>query len=309
MLSRRVVAAASTTLPNSFLAEQEEGWKPGWVRLGLGLMKGLLVGRTLVDLNHKVLPVRVMNMSAATQKIKKGSDVARCELVEVIVGENENILPPANGTNPEGFPDHIKDLYERSAKNLSAAEQRELRLLLLENANLFSKGSDDLGRTDMVHHQINTGESAPIRQPPRRLPLAQKEADKAVQDMSSHGLIEPCLATTPVLCFPLPNAPFILDTDASGHAIGAVLSQVQEKQERVVAYYSRTMNRAEEQYCVTRKELLAIVEAVKHFHPYLTMYDRHFTIRSDHATLQWLLKFRKQEYDFQVKHRAGHLHT
>ena len=131
--------------------------------------------------------------------------------------------------------------------------------------------------------------------------------------------LKSCLATTPVLCFPLPDAPFILDKDASRHAIGAVLSQVQENQERVVAYYSRTMNRAEEQYCVTRKELLAIVEAVKHFHPYL--YGRHFTIRSDHAALQWLLKFRNpegqiarwiqrlQEYDFQVNHRAGHLHT
>ena len=79
------------------------------------------------------------------------------------------------------------------------------------------------------------------------------------------------------------------------------------------------MNRAEQQYCVTRKELLAVVEAVKHFHPYL--YGHHFMIRSDHAALQWLLKFqnpegqiarwiqRLQEYDFDVKHRPGHLHT
>ena len=44
--------------------------------------------------------------------------MARCELVDIIVGENENALPPANGTKPEEFPDHIKDLYERSAKNL-----------------------------------------------------------------------------------------------------------------------------------------------------------------------------------------------
>ena len=49
------------------------------------------------------------------------------------------------------------------------------------------------------------------------------------------------------------------------------------------------MNCPEEQYCVIRKELLAIVEPVKHFHPYL--YGCHFTIRSDHVALQWLLKF------------------
>jgi hypothetical protein len=46
--------------------------------------------------------------------------------------------------------------------------------------------------------------------------------------------------------FLLLDTHFILDTDASGHAIGAVLSQVQEDQERVVAYFSRTLNHAEE---------------------------------------------------------------
>ena len=107
--------------------------------------------------------------------------------------------------------------------------------------------------------------------------------------MSAFTQLKSCLANVPVLCFPLPDAQFILNTDASGNAIGALLSQVREGQERVVAYYSGTMNRAEQQYCVTRKELLAIVEAVKHFHPYL--YGRHFTMRSDHAALQWLLKF------------------
>ena len=52
----------------------------------------ILVGRILVDFNHEVLPVRVMNMTAITQKIKKGSDVAKCELVDAVVGENENAL-------------------------------------------------------------------------------------------------------------------------------------------------------------------------------------------------------------------------
>jgi len=60
------------------------------------------------------------------------------------------------------------------------------------------------------------------------------------------------------------------------------------------------------------------VSAVKHFHPYL--YGRHFTVRTDHAALCWLLSFRHpegqiarwlqrlQEYDFKVEHRAGLSH-
>ena len=62
-------------------------------------------------------------------------------------------------------------------------------------------------------------------------------------------------------------------------------------------------------------ELLAIVKSVKHFHPYL--YGRHFIIRTDQGSLQWLLRFKNQEgqmarwlsvlepYDFESKHQPG----
>ncbi|MDD9817374.1 MAG: RNase H-like domain-containing protein [Gammaproteobacteria bacterium] len=133
------------------------------------------------------------------------------------------------------------------------------------------------------------------------------------------------LTQAPVLTYPDPGALFILDTDASGTGIGAVLSQVScpehysdPEQERVVAYYSCTLSRAERQYCVTRKELLAVVKAIKHFHIYL--YGRKFLLRTDHSALQWLLSFRQpegqvarwlerlQQYDFSVEHRAGNRH-
>ena len=92
------------------------------------------------------------------------------------------------------------------------------------------------------------------------------------------------LIEAPILSYPRADTPFILDTDASNNAIGAVLSQCQEGQERVIAYYSRTLSSPEKQYCVTMKELLAVIEAVQHFHSYL--YDRHLTIRTDYAALK-----------------------
>lgn len=126
------------------------------------------------------------------------------------------------------------------------------------------------------------------------------------------------LMSSPILSFPNKEGQFILDTDASDHGIGAVLSQSQEGTEKVIAYFSRVLNKAERNYCVTRRELLAIVVSLKFFHHYL--YGRKFVIRTDHISLRWLMSFKNpegqlarwlewiQQYDFEIIHRKGNLH-
>ena len=62
-----------------------------------------------------------------------------------------------------------------------------------------------------------------------------------------------------VLAYPTREGKFVLDTDASDHGIGAVLSQFQDGVEKPIAFASRTLSKSERNYCVTRRELLAIV--------------------------------------------------
>ena len=98
------------------------------------------------------------------------------------------------------------------------------------------------------------------------------------------------LTTTPVLAYPDFNQQFILDTDASNAAIGAVLSQIEDDgQEHVIPYGSRLLTKSERQYSVTRRELLAVVVFTKYLHPYLL--GRSFVLRTDHGSLQWLFNF------------------
>ena len=81
----------------------------------------------------------------------------------------------------------------------------------------------------------------------------------------------------PVLAFLSFGEEFILDTDASKFSIGAVMLQVQNGEERVIAYASPAMTKAERRHSTTKKEILAFVYFLKHFRHHL--YGRRFVAR------------------------------
>ena len=72
-----------------------------------------------------------------------------------------------------------------------------------------------------------------------------------------------------MLALPKDEGLFVLDTDASDVVVGVVLSQVQDGEERVIAHYSRLYAHTEINYCTSRKELLAVVEGLRQFRPYV----------------------------------------
>jgi len=130
--------------------------------------------------------------------------------------------------------------------------------------------------------------------------------------------VKSVLVCPDVMSCPLSEGIFILDTDASATHIGAVLSQEQDGVERVIAYGSKTMSRAECNYCTTDRELLAVKYFVLYYKQYL--YGRHFRVRSDHQALKWLFTLREPKsriarwieelsaFDFEVEYRPGSKH-
>ncbi|GBN25236.1 Retrovirus-related Pol polyprotein from transposon 297 [Araneus ventricosus] len=482
--------------------------------------KGVLVAATLVDLKKEDIPVRVLNLDHKPKIIDKGAVIATCEPVVDIVAR------------PQEFSESLRltSILE-NLEGLNEEQRTAVKELLQEFQNLFSTSDSDVGRCKMTQHRINTGNHPPIKQYPRRLPLAKKEeAERLVKEMVDNGIIEEssgpwaslivlvkkkdgsthfcvdyrklneitikdsyplpriddtldalngsqwfstldlksgywqveiqpedkektafttgqglwqfkvmpfglcnapatferlmvtvlrgltseaclvylddiiivgrtfqehlnnirqvfqrlqkanlklspkkcrffrkevsylghiistdgvktdpektkavvdwprpatvydlrsflglctyyrrfALITSPVLTYPRTDKEFILDTDASNEGIGAVLSQKIGNEECVIAYFSKSLGKPERNYCVTRKELLAIVKSIEHFHHYL--YGRKFLLRTDNASLRWLLNFREpegqiarwiqrlQEYDFEIQHRKGTSH-
>ncbi|MCO5597630.1 hypothetical protein L7F22_051711 [Adiantum nelumboides] len=111
------------------------------------------------------------------------------------------------------------------------------------------------------------------------------------------------------IAVPLTNTSFVLETDASGKAMGAMLMQ----RGRPTAFESKKLDRAQHNYSAYERELLAIIHALKKWRYYL--YGATFEVRTDHESLKWLssqneLKDRKarwaeilQEFDLQIRYQ------
>ena len=80
----------------------------------------------------------------------------------------------------------------------------------------------------------------------------------------------------------------MIDKAAGGTAVGAVLSQVIEGEERPVAFKSRVLTKTEVKYTTTKREALGIVQAMQWFRPYI--YGTQCIVRADPASLKWLFR-------------------
>ena len=97
---------------------------------------------------------------------------------------------------------------------------------------------------------------------------------------------------TPILGFADYTKPFVLHTDASGDGLGAVLHQQQDGVNRVIAFASRSLSKAEKNYPVHKLEFLALKWAVtEKFHDYL--YGNEFTVMTDNNPLTYVLSSAK----------------
>ena len=156
---------------------------------------------------------------------------------------------------------------------------------------------------------LKKGEKGARKEPPKKVFHWGDEEQRAFNTLKAAVASAPCLA------MPDPNKEFIVHTDASGYATGAVLMQQYEGGLRPVAFLSKKMKGAEMNYPVHEQELLAILNALRAWRHYLG--GRRFTVLTDHQSLQYVessaMATPRQmrwatlmsEFDFAIKYTPG----
>ena len=160
---------------------------------------------------------------------------------------------------------------------------------------------------------------AKISQPLTHLTKKNVKYHWDMEQQNAFDTLKQALISPPVLRYPDLTKQFILNTDASGTSIAAILTQTHNEVEHPISYSSRTLNEAERRYSTIERECLAIVYAVKTYRNYLT--GTHFTIMTDHRPLKYLLTIKDassrlakwamylMEYSFTIQYRKGKLNS
>lgn len=125
--------------------------QPAADRQASSSLNGLLVGRTLVDLRRSTVAVRLLNLTGQRRTLKKGTDIARCDLVQSVQLPSKSCRMHQESVE---LPAHLRSLYESSTTDLSPDQCHCVYSLICRFSHLFSAGPHDLGRTDVVKHTI-----------------------------------------------------------------------------------------------------------------------------------------------------------
>ncbi|XP_033754855.1 uncharacterized protein LOC117337838 [Pecten maximus] len=167
---------------------------------------GLLIGHALVTPGDNI-PIPVMNLSDEDIIIHSGQSIAS---VQEIVDfrpldpcDNAQFNRQVNNvSSTETWPEGVQKLCDESSVTLTADHILKLKRLLKNHVSVFASSSEDLGFTNVVEHKIDTGTAAPVKQAPRRPPMAfAKDEEIILEKQLKQGLLRNPNPPGPALWF------------------------------------------------------------------------------------------------------------
>ena len=154
---------------------------------------------------QKVCRVMPSGLEDSTEEggsmLAEGGRTAPTESNEVasLLAEDGKAVPAVDSADGEDLEvalgkasPKLQELIKRSIAGWSPKQQKDIIRLMLKYRDIFSEDDYDIGRTDLVEHEIDTGDAKPIRSAPRPMPHSMAEGGKeAIDKLLKQGLISP----------------------------------------------------------------------------------------------------------------------
>ena len=154
--------------------------------------RGLAVGCALVEAQGSKVPVQLCNLSDHRVTLRRNSKVATLSYIKVIgpaaaQDGKQAVAMEQVAVSTTPFPE-----VDLQGADLTQTQRKAVDSLLLQNADIFSKGSLDVGSTNTVQHEIPLSDPTPFRLPYRRIPPSQYQSVRGhIEELKQAGIIQP----------------------------------------------------------------------------------------------------------------------
>jgi hypothetical protein len=158
------------------------GYRTGIIDPDMTKETPIMVARTLIEAGRPI-PIRAINLSDNRVKLQKGLQIGRYHPVRRVVRCEEE---PPKARKGKAKETSVEELFLEDWKHLTDEQIKKSKAFIRTESDAFATAEEPTGKTNIVQHRINTGNVKPIRQPPRRLPLAKhQEVTQMVDKMKN----------------------------------------------------------------------------------------------------------------------------
>ena len=148
----------------------------------------MLVAHSVSPIHYAKTTVLILNPSLSPITVSKNENLGMAQPIDV---KGVHVLEQSSHSNLKQNSQHIIQKMISKLPDIPSAQKELLRELLTEFQDVIDDGNN-IGKTEITQHRINTGDAKPIRQPARRLPYHHREDVKTmIDDMLKKGVIEP----------------------------------------------------------------------------------------------------------------------
>ena len=159
------------------------------------LATGIMITRTMIDQAAFQSALPVVNLTSKAYAVRKGDLIAVAAPAEAYCEISPPVQPASGQHISDATIDHLQGVIDGFSPNFTAAEKAAAEAFVREYRDLFSTSEFDIGRTNLIQHTIDTGDSRPFKQQLRRHPWAHQEViDAHVEKMLDTGVISPTVS-------------------------------------------------------------------------------------------------------------------
>ncbi|CAC5378792.1 unnamed protein product [Mytilus coruscus] len=135
------------------------------------IRNGILISTALVNTTKRKVAISAINCRDRDITLKRNKVVGSIQTVKAI----SDLVSASELNNSSELPEHLTGLIDRVSSKMTESQKQNLKKLVIKYQDIVLGPDGKLGKTDIVRHPIDTGNTKPVKIPPRRVPIKQRK--------------------------------------------------------------------------------------------------------------------------------------